>query len=66
MCREDREPLRRDPQAAAYVQEYAAELAQNIPAVMYMDYAAFYDGTHEDIAAKYRLAWSIASRWRED
>jgi len=50
----------RDVQAAAYVQEYAAELAQLIPAVLGMDYAAFYDGTQEEIAAKYRLAWSIA------
>ena len=50
----------RDAQSAAYVQEYAAELAQNIPAVLDMDYTAFYGGTQEDIAAKYRLAWAIA------
>jgi len=50
----------RDMQAAAYVQQYAAELAQYIPTVLEMDYPAFYDGTQEEIAAKYRLAWSIA------
>ena len=50
----------RDVQAAAYMQEYAAEMAQNIPAVLEMDYAAFYDGTQEEISAKYRLAWAIA------
>ena len=50
----------RDLQAEAYVKQYAAELAQYIPAVLEMDYAAFYDGTQEEIAAKYRLAWSIA------
>ena len=50
----------RDLKAVAYVKEYAAELAQTIPAVLEMDYAAFYDGTQEEISAKYRLAWSIA------
>ncbi|MBQ6340698.1 MAG: hypothetical protein IJI36_16285 [Kiritimatiellae bacterium] len=50
----------RDAKAEAYVRQYAAELAQYIPAVLEMDYAAFYDGTQEEIAAKYRLAWSIA------
>ena len=50
----------RDEQAASYVQEFAAELAQNIPAVLEMDYDGFYDGDQEQIAAKYRLAWSIA------
>ena len=50
----------RDAQAEAYVRQYAAELAQYIPAVLEMDYAAFYDGTQEEVAAKYRLAWSIA------
>ena len=50
----------RDAQSEAYVKQYAAELAQYIPAVLEMDYAAFYDGTQEEIAAKYRLAWSIA------
>jgi hypothetical protein len=49
-----------DEQAAAYVKEFAVELAQNIPAVLEMDYAAFYDGTQEEISAKYRLAWAIA------
>ena len=50
----------RDEQAVAYVQQYATELAQFIPAVLEMDYPAFYDGTHEEVAAKYRLAWAIA------
>ena len=50
----------RDVQAAAYVHEYAAELAESIPAVLEMNYAEFYDGTQEEIAAKYRLAWSLA------
>ena len=50
----------RDVQAAAYIQEFAAELAQNIPAVLEMDYTAFYDGTQSDVAAKYRLAWAMA------
>ena len=50
----------RDVQAAAYMQEYAAEMAQNIPAVLEMDYKAFYGGTQEEIAVKYRLAWAIA------
>ena len=50
----------RDVQAAAYVHEYAAELAQDIPAVLEMNYSEFYDGTREDIAAKYRVAWSMA------
>ena len=50
----------RDAKAEAYVRQYAAELAQYIPSVLEMDYAAFYDGTQEEIAAKYRLAWSIA------
>ncbi len=50
----------RDEQAAAYVHEYTAELAEVLPSVLLMDYAAFYAGTAEDVAAKYRLAWSIA------
>ena len=50
----------RDEQAVAYVQQYATELAQFIPAVLEMDYPAFYEGTHEEVAAKYRLAWAIA------
>ncbi len=50
----------RDEQAAAYVHEYAAELAEVLPSVFLMDYDAFYAGTAEDIAAKYRLVWSIA------
>ncbi len=50
----------RDEQAAAYVREYAAELAELLPAVFMMDYAAFYAGTQEDVAARYRLAWSVA------
>ncbi len=50
----------RDVQAAAYMQEYAAEMAQTIPAVLEMDYKAFYDGAREDVLVKYRLAWAIA------
>ena len=52
--------LRRDPEAAAYVQTYAAELAEVLPDVFEMDYDAFYDGAAADVQAKYRLAWSIA------
>ena len=50
----------RDMQAEAYVKQYATELARYIPEVLEMDYEAFYDGTQEVIAAKYRLAWAIA------
>lgn len=50
----------RDPEAAAYVQEYASDLAEVLPEVLEMDAEAFYSGTNEDIRAKYRLAWSIA------
>ncbi len=50
----------RDEPAAAYVRAYAAELAEILPDVFLMDYAAFYAGSQEDVAAKYRLAWSIA------
>ena len=52
--------FRRDPEAAAYVQAYAADLAEVLPDVLEMDYEAFYDGKSEDVRAKYRLAWSIA------
>lgn len=50
----------RDPAAAAYVQEYAAALAEMLPSIMEMDYDDFYGGTQEEIAARYRLAWSLA------
>ncbi len=50
----------RDERAAEFVRTYAVELAEMLPAVMEMDYRAFYDGTQEEIAAKYDLAWSIA------
>lgn len=50
----------RDAQAAVFMQAYAAEMAENIPAVLEMDYKAFYDGTQEEVAAKYRLAWALA------
>ncbi|MGN0845920.1 MAG: hypothetical protein ACI4RA_00880 [Kiritimatiellia bacterium] len=50
----------RDEQACAYVHEYAAELAEILPEVLEMDYDEFYSGTQEDVAAKYRLVWSIA------
>ncbi|MGN0832491.1 MAG: hypothetical protein ACI4RD_02425 [Kiritimatiellia bacterium] len=35
-------------------------LAEGIPAVLDMDYGAFYAGTDGERRAKYRLAWSIA------
>ncbi len=50
----------RDSRAVAYVRQYADDLAEYIPSVLEMDYPAFYDGTQEEVAAKYRLAWSIA------
>lgn len=50
----------RDVRTAVFMQAYAAEMAENIPAVLAMDYAAFYDGTQEEVTAKYRLAWAIA------
>ena len=50
----------RDAQSFAYVRQFAAELAPSIPAILEMDYQAFYDGTQEEIAAKYRLAWALA------
>ena len=50
----------RDVRTATFMQAYAAEMAENIPAVLAMDYAAFYDGTQEEVTAKYRLAWAIA------
>ena len=56
----DRLVYERDAQSAAYVHEYAADLAEMLPDFLQLDYAEFYDGTQEDIAARYRLAWSIA------
>jgi hypothetical protein len=50
----------RDVRTATFMQAYAAEMAENIPAVLAMDYAAFYDGTREEVSAKYRLAWALA------
>lgn len=50
----------RDPAAATYVQEYAVQLAEALPAVLEMDYEAFYAGAPKEIEAKYHLAWSIA------
>ncbi len=49
-----------DPVAAAYVHEYASSLATILPSFMKLDYAAFYDGTQEEIAVRYRIAWSLA------
>lgn len=49
-----------DVQSAAFVQEYAALMADNIPALLEMDYKEFYAGTQDEVAAKYRLAWAIA------
>ena len=50
----------RNPEAAAYVQEYAAALAEMLPSFLTLNYDAFYGGTQEEIAARYRLAWSLA------
>ena len=50
----------RDPAAAAYVQEYATSLAELLPSFLRLNYQEFYDGTQEEIAARYRLAWSLA------
>ena len=50
----------RDARAAAYVRAYAPDLAEALPALFEMDYRAFYDGTQEEVAAKYALAWSVA------
>lgn len=50
----------RDAQAAAYVHEYAASIAERLPALFEMDYADFYDGSQEQILERYRIAWSIA------
>lgn len=35
-------------------------LAQTLPDLLKMDYAAFYDGSDEERRVKYRLAWSLA------
>ena len=50
----------REPAAAAYVHEYASDLAEALPALFEMDYQAFYAGEQEEIQVRYRLAWSIA------
>ena len=50
----------RDPEAVAYVHAYAAELAAILPSFLSLDYAEFYDGTQDEIAARYHLAWSLA------
>ena len=50
----------RDAAAAAYVHEYASELAELLPSIFEMDYAAFYAGDAETVNARYRVAWSIA------
>lgn len=50
----------RDPEAVAYVQEYAADLAEILPDILKMDYDDFYAGEQVDVQAKYSLAWSVA------
>ena len=50
----------RDPEAASYVNAYAADLADILPSFFEIDYDEFYGGTQEEIAARYRLAWSLA------
>ncbi len=50
----------REAQAGAYVHEYAAQLAEVLPALFEMGYAAFYAGEAEEVQARYRVAWSIA------
>ena len=50
----------KDPESAAYVNAYAADLAALLPEFLSLDYKAFYGGTQEEIRARYRLAWSIA------
>ncbi len=49
-----------DPAAAAYVHECAADIAAILPTFMRMGYEAFYDGTQDEIATRYRIAWSLA------
>lgn len=50
----------REAQAAAYVHEYAQNLAEMLPTVFEMDYDEFYGGKTDDVQARYWLAWSIA------
>jgi len=50
----------KDPEASAYINAYARELADMLPAFFALDYDEFYGGTQEEIVARYRLAWSIA------
>ena len=50
----------RDERSAAYVHEYAVSIAEMLPDIIGMDYAEFYDGTPEEVRARYRIAWSIA------
>jgi len=47
-------------EAASYVNQHADELAALLPDIFCLDYEDFYSGTREDIAARYRLAWSLA------
>lgn len=50
----------RDARAAAFVHEYAPQLAEAIPALLAADYEEFYSGTPEEVRMRYDLAWSIA------
>ena len=49
-----------DPEVAQFIQANAAELADQLPALLAMDYKEFYGGTNEERQMKYRLAWSLA------
>ncbi len=49
-----------DQIAATYVNQHAEELADILPEIFRLGYEDFYSGTQEDIAARYRLAWSLA------
>ena len=50
----------RDPQAAAYVHEYASAIAEKLPDIFEMDYPDFYAGSQAQILERYSVAWSIA------
>ncbi len=50
----------KDSEASAYINAYARELAEMLPAFFTIGYDEFYGGTQEEIVARYRLAWSIA------
>ena len=49
-----------DPDAAPLIHENARAFAEDLPALFFMDYDEFYDGTDEERRMRYRLAWSVA------